>query len=108
MKRSIVCAHVRTGRGETSTYLSFLDHAVSALVRHLRTRRDAPAVYLASDMPLGDIRKLRSRSKAVDELLRMCDGGGESAAPSSGLRTTPASGRTIMMSGGAGRGSRGK
>ena len=80
VKRSIVCAHVRTGRGETATYLSFLDHAVSALVRHLRTRRDAPAVYLASDMPLGDIRKLRSRSKAVDESLRMCDGGGERCA----------------------------
>ena len=80
VKRSIVCAHVRTGRGETATYLLFLDHAVAALVRHLRTRRDAPAVYLASDMPLGDIRKLRSRSKAVDELLRMCDGGGERCA----------------------------
>ena len=79
VKRSIVCAHVRTGKGETATYLLFLDHAVAALVRHLRTRRDAPAVYLASDMPLGDIRKLRSRSKAVDELLQMCDGGGERA-----------------------------
>ena len=50
------------------------------MVRHLRTRRDAPAVYLASDMPLGDIRKLRSQSKAVDELLQMCDGGGERCA----------------------------
>ena len=50
------------------------------MVRHLRTRSDAPAVYLASDMPLGDIRKLRSRSKAVDELLEMCDGGGERCA----------------------------
>ena len=49
-------------------------------MRHLRTRNDAPAVYLASDMPLGDIRKLRSRSKAVDELLQMCDGGGERCA----------------------------
>ena len=37
-------------------------------------------VYLASDMPLGDIRKLRSRSKAVDELFGMCDGGGERCA----------------------------
>ena len=80
VKQSIVCAHVRTGRGETSTYLLFLDHAVAALVRHLRTRSDAPAVYLASDMPLGDIRKLRSQSKAVDELFGMCDGGGERCA----------------------------
>jgi hypothetical protein len=80
VKQSIVCAHVRTGRGETSTYLSFLDHAVAALVRHLRTRSDAPAVYLASDMSLGDIRRLRSQSKAVDELFELCDGGGERCA----------------------------
>jgi hypothetical protein len=71
---------VRTGKGETATYVLFLDHAVAALVRHLRTRNDAPAVYLASDMPLGDIRKLRSRSKAVDELFELCDGGGERCA----------------------------
>ena len=80
VKRPIVCAHVRTGKGETATYVLFLDHAVAALVRHLRTRSDAPAVYLASDMPLGDIRKLRSRSKAVDELFELCDGGGERCA----------------------------
>jgi len=80
VKRPIVCAHVRTGKGETATYVLFLDHAVAALVRHLRTRSDAPAVYLAADMPLGDIRKLRSRSKAVDELFELCDGGGERCA----------------------------
>ena len=63
-------------KGETATYLLFLDHAVAALVRGTCGRVDAPAVYLASDMPLGDIRKLRSRSKAVDELFELCDGGG--------------------------------
>jgi hypothetical protein len=75
VKRPVMCAHIRTGRGETSTYRSFLDHAVAALVRHLRTRNDAPAVYLASDMSLVEIKKLRPQSKAVDKLFRLCDGG---------------------------------
>jgi len=74
VRRPIVCAHLRTGKGETSTYRAFLDHSITALLKHLRTRSDGPAVYLASDMAMDEIRKLRSSSKAINELFTLCGG----------------------------------
>ena len=64
VKQSIVCAHVRTGRGETSTDLSFLAHAVAALVAL------GQSVLLCSDTHSAlDNVLLKLRDRPVEQLI---------------------------------------
>ena len=70
-KRPVVCVHVRTGWGETSTPEAFLDAALLPVFRVLlERRREQPAIYVASDVPWKKLLKIKS--KTLDKLRAFC------------------------------------